>query len=78
MNWYTSEGSGGQGLVIDEADGRTVAVAYKAEDAPLLAAAPALRDALEALLPLQDREDVSDEWDSQFLEARRALGVGRW
>lgn len=40
--WHTSKGSGGQGLVIDEADGRTVAVAYDAKDAPLLAAAPDL------------------------------------
>lgn len=40
--WY----SGGQGLVIDEADGHTVAVAYDEKDAPLLAAAPELAEAL--------------------------------
>jgi hypothetical protein len=77
VNWYTSSGSGGQGLVIDEATGLTVAVAYKAEDAPLIAAAPTLLDALVALLPLQDREDVADEWSPQFQEARRALELSR-
>ena len=40
--WYDKPGCGGQGLVISEADGRNVAVAYDAKDAPLLAAAPDL------------------------------------
>jgi hypothetical protein len=46
MNWYAKNGSGGHGLIIDEADGRTVAVAYDGKDAALLAAAPEMRDAL--------------------------------
>lgn len=39
-----------QGLVIDEASGRNVAVTYDAADAPLVAAAPDLLDALDRLL----------------------------
>jgi hypothetical protein len=59
MSWYAKKRSGtGQGLVIEENTGRTVAVAYDDKDAPLLAAAPdllaALEDALESLLHLKD------------------------
>jgi hypothetical protein len=56
VRWYDSKGSGGQGLICDERDGRTVAVACDEKDAPLLAAAPELlqaakraRDFLEGL-----------------------------
>ena len=48
--WYAKQNTRGQGLIIDEADGRTVAVAYDGpRDAETLASAPALlaeRDAL--------------------------------
>lgn len=46
MKWYARNGSMGQGLVIDESDGRNVAVAYDEKDTPLLAAAPAMRRVL--------------------------------
>ena len=46
MKWYACNGSMGQGLVIDESDGRNVAVAYDEKDAPLLAAAPEMRRVL--------------------------------
>lgn len=43
--WYAKNtGRGGQALIISEADGRNVAVAYEEKDAPLLAAAPELLD----------------------------------
>ena len=44
--YYHKGAPGEQGSVID---GRTVAVVYDAKDAPLLAAAPTLRDALQRL-----------------------------
>ena len=47
--YYHKPTSGDQSAVIDEQTGRTVAVVYDAKDAPLLAAAPALRDALQRL-----------------------------
>ena len=47
--YYHKGTPGEQGSVIDEQTGRTVAVVYDAKDAPLLAAAPALRDALQRL-----------------------------
>jgi hypothetical protein len=47
--YYHKTTSGDQGSVIDEQTGRTVAIVYDAKDAPLLAAAPALRDALQRL-----------------------------
>lgn len=51
MNWYVSSTGNHQGLIVDEADGRNVAVAYDKQDAPLLAAAPALLEACRAALP---------------------------
>ena len=58
MGWYVAKGGGsGQALVVDEADGRSVAVAYDGKDAPLLAAAPELLAALRGMLDLRpDRE----------------------
>lgn len=63
MSWYAKKSSGtGQGLVIEENTGRTVAVAYDEKEAPLLAAAPellaALEDALESLSRLKDAHDA--------------------
>ena len=48
--WYSSEtGSANQAIIIDEKTGRSVAVVYDAEDAPLLAAAPRLMRFAEAM-----------------------------
>jgi len=46
----------GQGIIIDEADGRNVAVAYDEKDAPLLAAAPDLLAACQKLLNVMEAE----------------------
>lgn len=56
-DWYTASTSGDQGLVIEESTGRNVAVTYRASDAPLVAAAPAMLAALQAawaMLPAID------------------------
>lgn len=51
MIWYAKKaGNDSQGLVIDEATGRTVAVTYEAHDAALLAAAPDLLAVLSKIL----------------------------
>lgn len=44
--WYEAKTGNHQGLIIDENDGRNVAVAYDKADAPLLAAAPELLEIL--------------------------------
>ena len=46
MKCYATKGSGGQGMVVDEGTGRTVAVVYDDKDTALFAAAPALLAAL--------------------------------
>ena len=46
MKCYATTGSGGQGMVIEEGTGRTVAVVYDDKDTALFAAAPALLAAL--------------------------------
>ena len=43
---YATKGSGGQGMIITEGNGRTVAVVYEEKDTALFAAAPALLAAL--------------------------------
>lgn len=48
-NWYQARTSAGQGLVACDESGRNVAVTYDAADAPLVAAAPAMLAALQAI-----------------------------
>lgn len=50
MTWYTAETGNHQGLVIEEATGRNVAVAYDKADAPLIAAAAAMLAELQRLV----------------------------
>ena len=47
MNWYAKQYE--QGIVIDEETGDTIAVTYNPEHAALIAAAPELLAALEAV-----------------------------
>jgi hypothetical protein len=47
-SWYVAETGNHQGLIIDEVTGKSIAVAYDKQNAPLLAAAPDLLDALQA------------------------------
>lgn len=47
--WYHKATSSDQGLVISEQTGETIAVTYKTEHAPMVAAAPELLAALETI-----------------------------
>ena len=67
--WYEANMSGDQGLVIEDATGRSVAVTYDKEDAALVAAAPEL---LNALLAVKAR--VYGEFDHPALMAHGPLG----
>lgn len=49
MKLYHKAQSTGQGIIADEETGRTVAVVYDSKDGDLLAAAPKLLEALEAM-----------------------------
>ena len=50
-SWYAANmGNDSQGLIVDEKTGANIAVAYDRKHAPLLAAAPAMYDALQNLL----------------------------
>lgn len=46
--WYEAKTGNHQGLIVDEDTGKNIAVAYDKADAPLIAAAPRMREALEA------------------------------
>lgn len=52
--WYVGRTGNHQGLVIDEATGTSIAVAYDKADAPLLASAPELLEMLSAIVSLHD------------------------
>jgi len=47
------------------------------KNAGLVAAAPELLEALEALMPLWEREDVADEWSEEFEAASAAIAKGK-
>lgn len=72
MRWYVKKGSGGQGLIVDEADGRSVAVAYEAKDAALIGAAPELFDILRGIVGWEAHENVTLD-PRQVLDIQRTL-----
>ena len=62
--WHVSNTGNHQGLVIDENTGETIAVTYKAENAPLVAKAPELLEKLKSLLETYEQvltDHVYDE-----------------
>ncbi len=63
-NWHVSN-STYHSLIIDDSDGRTVAVSYEKKDGPLLAVAP------EALAACQAAEEYLFEIDSMNPEKPR-------
>ncbi len=89
MHWYDKPSSGGQGVVLDEVTGRTIAVTYESKDAPLVAAAPTMRRALRQLYELRriilaragaaghrqtsDGTWICDPWTQAFKDAGEAL-----
>lgn len=62
-NWYTmTKANAAQGQVADEVTGKTIAVTYDAKHAPLVAAAPALLEALEGIMQgIEDACECLDE-----------------
>ena len=50
MNWTGQATSSDQGLIIDDETGKNIAVAYDTKHTNLIAAAPAMREALRELL----------------------------
>jgi hypothetical protein len=59
--WHAASTGNHQGLVIEDETGRNVAVAYDKADAPLIAQAPAMLEALRtARAIVQDMIDTAD------------------
>ena len=77
MKWTLTLDSIGRALVIDEADGRTVAVADNEKEASLLAAAPQLRKvaalAIQACELWRDGLPCPEVWAQLERDARSAL-----
>jgi len=75
QSWYAPKSSNHQGTIVNEGDGRTVAVAYDKADAPLIAAAPELLEALQTILSYHDKDEIDDNW--QLKEASAAIAKAR-
>lgn len=59
MNWTPQTTSGSQGLVTDDATGKTIAVAYDPKHTALIAAAPLMLKALQRIThPAADDDDL--------------------
>ena len=69
--WHANNNQNGQGLVIDDETGRTVAVAYDGNDTPILAASPELLDALTDLVGGCGKE--GDLFSSAAMNKARAV-----
>jgi hypothetical protein len=78
MKWYSKNLPNGQGLVIDEEDGRTVAAAYDADDADLLASAPdllaACKFAVKEMWTAPDSVTRREVWDKLTEAIAKAEG----
>lgn len=74
MSWYAKNTSSGQGLVIDEKDGRTVAVAYDQKDTPLLAASEEMLSALEWFIEFCTEDELCNgSAEAHWLKSVRAV-----
>ncbi len=73
QEWRACSTGNHQGLIVCETTGANIAVAYDKKDAPLIAAAPALLAALEALLEQADLGEVDDETAPIVAQARAAI-----
>jgi hypothetical protein len=76
--WYAANmGNDHQGLVVDEQTGRNVAVAYDKSDVHMLAAAPAMYEALKGMVTMYDSLNKSNKHDGAcpcyHCQARAAL-----
>lgn len=69
--WYACGGSGGQGLVIEDRTGASIAVTYDAKHAPLVAAAPEML----ALLERMAENCRSDQYVERLTIARDARAL---
>lgn len=77
--WYASKSAGGQqGIVAVEESGKTIAVIYAPEDAPVIAAAPKLYDALRSCVHVLREAGfisglIEPEYDAAMQQAHAAL-----
>ena len=77
-SWYAANmGNDSQGLIVDEKTGANIAIAYDRKHAPLLAAAPAMYEALQAMLDgilyARGASMPEDRWKALTTIARQAI-----
>lgn len=59
--WYAKSTGTHQGLIIEERTGANIAISYDKTNAPLIAAAPDLLEALQEVIAISDRKHNSWE-----------------
>jgi len=75
--WYEAKTGNHQGLVISEATGANVAVAYDKKDAPLIAAAPDMLAALETIAKSERLETGTFVCDFDTLQSVARAAVAK-
>jgi len=77
--WYEAKMGNHQGLIVDEKTGANIAVVYDKKDAPLIAAAPDLAEALEHAvnwgIGFAKKTGERPTWLDSAIAALRAAGV---
>ncbi len=76
--WYTAKTGNHQGLIISEQTGENIAVTYAAENAQIVAAAPAMLEALQEIFEHAYDDDtdtvtILDDFDGMREIARQAI-----
>lgn len=73
--WYVaSKADAVQGIVAEETTGATIAVTYDAKDVSLVAAAPEMLEALEAIIAYEDDQPARGTFGSEvYAKARFAI-----
>jgi hypothetical protein len=75
-HWYVSKTGNHQGLIVEDQTGVNIAVAYDKKHAALVAAAPALLDALARLVQCPDL--CLDSLETETREAIRQADDAIW
>lgn len=76
-NWYSKNTGSDQALIIDEKTGESIAVSYRPENGPLLAAAPVLLAICKVILKSDGGAYDLEPYQSEMLMEAISKAEGR-